>query len=73
MRRVLIVLLVALVALVVAPSAVTQQPDVMPFPCEAVATGEAFGTVHIVGDVQAGIIPEEHTPGMHRGFAQCVP
>lgn len=73
MRRVLVVLLVALVALVVAPSAVPQQPDVMPFPCKVVATGQAFGTVHIRGDVQAGIIPEEHTPGMHRGFSQCVP
>jgi hypothetical protein len=73
MRRVLLVLLVALVALVLTPSAVTQQPDVMEFPCDLVSTGQAYGTVHIVGDVQAGIIPEEHTPGMHRGFSQCVP
>lgn len=72
MRRVLVVLLVALTALLVAPSATTQVPEVMPFPCELVATGEAFGTVHIVGDVELDQIPEVHTPGMHRGFSQCV-
>ena len=75
MRRILVVLLVALVALVVAPSAVPQQPEPpMVFPCQAVNfSGALYGTVHIVGDVQGGHIPEEHTPGMHRGFSQCVP
>jgi hypothetical protein len=73
MRRVVAVLVIALVGLVLTPSAVTQPPPVMDFPCEAVSTGQAFGTVHIVGDVQGGHIPEEHTPGMHRGFSQCVP
>ena len=73
MKRVLVVLLVALAALVVAPSAVPQQPPVMHFPCDLVLTGHDFGFGHVRGDVQNDQIPEVHTPGMHRGYSQCAP
>ena len=72
MRRVLVVLLVALTALLVAPSATTQPPEVMPFDCVEYATGFEYGTEHVSPAAQAGLLPEDHSPGMHRGFAQCV-
>jgi len=72
MKRVFAVLFVVLACLVVAPSATPKQPDVMPFPCDAFGTGASYGTGHIAPAARAGLLPEDHTPGMHRGFSQCV-
>jgi hypothetical protein len=72
-RRVLVVLLVALVALVVAPSAVPQQPEPVPLNCEVFATGQSYGTEHVAPAAIAGAFPEDHVPGQHVGFSTCVP
>jgi hypothetical protein len=71
MRRVLVVLLIALFALVVAPGATTQQPEPVELVCPA--TGADYGTGHVAAAAQAGLFPEDHVPGQHVGFSTCVP
>ena len=72
MRRVLVVLFVVLAGLLVAPTAAPQPPPTMAFPCAAFPTGQSFGKGHVREEAQAGTIPAEHTPGMHRGYSQCA-
>jgi hypothetical protein len=73
MRRVLVVLFVALAMLVVAPSATPQQPEPEPFPCEVFTTGESYATEHVSAEAEDGNIGGEgHIPGSHLGYSQCV-
>ena len=73
MRRVLVVLLVALTALLVTPSAISQQPVPDPFPCGDITTGVAFGLGHVSDEAMAGHLGVGgHSVGGHLGFSQCV-
>ena len=73
MRRTLVVLLVALTALLITPSAISQPPVPDPFPCGDIATGVAFGTAHVSDEAMAGHLGAGgHSVGGHLGFSQCV-
>ena len=74
MRRVLVVLFVALALLVVAPSATSQQPEPEPFPCEVFTSGASYGQEHVSAEAGDGNIGGDgHIPGAHLGFSQCMP